>query len=128
MRDQDSMGGVPTCQHSLFRDCELVFRFGPVEIAIKFERLDAYTLDMFHFGLEKGVVTKDQNIARICEKIGELRTNVYELFNFIFTKLELLLGFMEFAMEEVKRISQVTALESMVSSIVEYLSKFKVNC
>ena len=127
-RNADSSGGVPTCQHSLFRDCELIFRFGPVEIAIKFEQLDAYTLDMFHFGLEKGVVTEDQNLARIYEKFGDLRTNVTETFNFIFIKLEVLLGFMESGMEEVKRITQSNVLDPMVTSIVEFLGKFKTNC
>ena len=53
------MGASPMCQHSLFRDCELIFQFSPVEISIKFERLEAYTLDMFHFGLEKGAVSED---------------------------------------------------------------------
>ena len=78
------MGWAPSCQHSLFRDCELIFKYGPVEISIKFEKLDAYTLDMFHFGLEKGVVSQDEHLSRVCEKLGELRTNVTETFNFVF--------------------------------------------
>ena len=52
------MGAASLCQHhSLFRDCEITLHFGPVSIEISFERLEAYTLDMFHFGLEKGAVT-----------------------------------------------------------------------
>lgn len=80
---------------------------------------------MFHFGLEKGVMTEDKNMARISEKIGELRTNITETFSFIFTKIEVLLGFMEFGMEEVKRISQNNVLEGLVTSIVEFLGRFK---
>ena len=51
------MGASAMCEHSLFRDCEITFCFGPVGIVIEFERLEAYTLDMFHFGLEKGAVS-----------------------------------------------------------------------
>ena len=80
---------------------------------------------MFHFGLEKGVMTEDKNMARISEKISELRTNITETFSFIFTKIEVLLGFMEFGMEEVKRISQNNVLEGLVTSIVEFLGRFK---
>ena len=80
---------------------------------------------MFHFGLEKGVMTEDKNMARISEKIGELRMNITETFSFIFTKIEVLLGFMEFGMEEVKRISQNNVLEGLVTSIVEFLGRFK---
>lgn len=49
------------------------------------------------------------------EKLGELRTNVTETFNFIFGKIEVLLGFMEFAMEEVKRMSGQAVLDGIVT-------------
>ena len=81
---------------------------------------------MFHFGLEKGAVSKDQHMARIYEKMQELRINVTETFSFIFSKIEVLMGFMEFGMEEVKRLSGQDMLAGMVTSIVEFLSKFKL--
>lgn len=50
-RDLDAMAGDPSCPHSLFRDCELIFRFGQIKITLSYEHLDAYSLDLFHFGL-----------------------------------------------------------------------------
>ena len=59
--------------------------------------------------------------------MGELRTNVTETFNFITAKIEVLLGFMEFAMEEVKRMSGQAVLDGIVTQIVDFLTKFKTN-
>ena len=63
IRDQDVLPGDPTCSHSLFGSCELIFRFGAVKTTIKFEHLDAYSLDMFHFGLQKGSVTEEEKLS-----------------------------------------------------------------
>jgi len=61
-RDLDIMAGEPSCPHSLFRDCELIFRFGQIKITVSYEPLDAYSLDMFHFGLQKGKITENEII------------------------------------------------------------------
>ena len=58
-RVQEPLAGEPRCPHSLFRYCELIFRFGTIKTTIKFEKQDAYTLDLLHFGLKKGNVSKE---------------------------------------------------------------------
>lgn len=51
-RDQEANNlGEEFCNHALFRTCDLIFRFGPTKVHLKYEALDVYSLDMFHFGL-----------------------------------------------------------------------------
>ena len=83
---------------------------------------------MFHFGLEKGVMTTDKNMARIYEKVQDLRMNLTETFNFIFAKLDVLMSFMDFGMDEVKRIAQQSILDEPVIYIIEFITKFRTNC
>lgn len=64
-RDQEARFGEDACTHSLFFNCDLIFRFGPLKVHLKYEPLDVYSLDMFHFGLQKGIVTVDENARRV---------------------------------------------------------------
>ena len=106
-RDQDAMPGDARCTHSLFRECELDFRFGPIKVSVKYEHLDVYSLDMFHFGLEKGTVTQEKIQDRVKERLVSMRSNILEMFGFVAARLETLFGFMDKGMEEVKRLSQI---------------------
>ena len=37
-RVQEPLAGEPKCPHSLFKYCELIFRFGTIKTTIKFEK------------------------------------------------------------------------------------------
>ena len=104
-RNQDGMLGDVNCDCSLFRDCEFIFRFGPIKTTIKFEELDPYSLDMFHFGLAKGNISEDQIAERVSERMNELRSNLVETFSFIWAKLDKLFNFLQYGIEEIVRLS-----------------------
>ena len=59
-RNQEFLGDHPACEHSLFGNCELTFRYQQVKTTMKFEHMDAHSLDLYHFGLEKGTVSDDK--------------------------------------------------------------------
>ena len=127
-RDQESMPGEQTnCNHSLFRDCELTFRFGKIATTIKFEKLDAYSIDMNHFGLSKGDVSEEEHLGQVRQQLQTMRKNLQETFTFFFTKIDSLFLFLGSGMEEVKRISQFEPLTGMKDKILVFLEKFKAN-
>lgn len=68
-REQEFLGDFPQCPHSLFRDCEMTFRFKQLKTTMKFEHLDAYSLDLYHFGLQKGTVTDEMRVKLAKEKL-----------------------------------------------------------
>jgi len=69
-RNQEFLGDHPACPHSLFRSCELIFRFKQIKTVMKFEKLDPYSLDLYHFGLEKGTVTEQKKVELVNAKLA----------------------------------------------------------
>ena len=103
-RDQEALNGDPICPHSMFRQCELQFRYGSIKTILRFEKLEAYTLDMFHFGLEKGTATPEFIDRKVNLRLEELRTNLYETFSFVISKVDALLSFLAYGVDEIKRL------------------------
>ena len=66
------------CTLSLHRDCSMIFRYGPIKIMINFEKQDAYTLDMPHFGLTKGIRTPEFIENKVKVKTGLLHSAVQD--------------------------------------------------
>ena len=66
---------------------------------MSYEHLDAYSLDLFHFGLQKGNITEDEIRKRVNLRLTQLKTNFKEAFNFVLAKLETLSAFMEIVNE-----------------------------
>ena len=75
---------------------------------LKYESLDTYSLDMYHFGLEKGNISEQEKDILVSKRLYELRSDLIKAFEFILAKIEPLLDFMDQGMEEVIKLSQVT--------------------
>jgi len=58
-------------------------------------------------------------------QLTELKSNLKETFNFVLAKLETLLAFTEFGMEEILRLSSVDNLNLISLKIVDFLNTFR---
>ena len=67
---------------------------------INFEKQDAYTLDMPHFGLTKGIRTPEFIENKVKVKTGLLHSAVQDSQNFTSSYIEKLIGFLQLGMVE----------------------------
>lgn len=74
---------------------------------MNFEKLEPYSLDLYHFGLEKGTVSDEKKKELITDRLSKLRIDMLHSFHFMLSKIEVLFDFMDQGIEEVKSMSVI---------------------
>ena len=85
---------------------------------------------MYHFGLEKGIVTDERRLQLTQIQLSWMRMNLLKTFKFILSKLEILFDFMDQGVEEVRGTSilEREKLDGLKKQILAYMNKFKFKC
>jgi len=85
----------------------MIFRYGPVKIIFKFQPLEEYSLDLYHFGLMKGILSTAQIADKVTQRLNWLKFNMIESVAFIKAISSIFGQFLDLAGDEIPNMVQL---------------------